>query len=73
MRIKARVVPNSKNESIQQVDNITYKVKVKEKAIEGRANEAVLRLIAKHIGVRVADVRIVHGLKSREKIIGIKE
>lgn len=73
MRIKVRVVPNSKKESIQQIDSTTYRIKVREKAMEGRANEAVLRLITKHAGVSMADVRIIHGLTSREKIIGIKE
>ena len=73
MRIKVRVVPNSKKESVQELDSATYRIKVREKAIEGRANEAVLRLIAKHAGVSMADVRIIHGLRSREKIIGIKE
>ena len=73
MRIKVRVVPNSKKESIQELDNATYRIKVREKAMEGRANEAVLKLIAKHIGVSITDVRIVHGFTSREKIIGIKE
>ena len=73
MKIKIRVVPNSKKESIQQIDSTTYKIKVREKAIEGRANEAVLRLIAKHVGISMADVKIVHGFKSREKVISIKE
>ena len=73
MRIKVRVVPNSKKESIQQVDDTTYRINVREKAIEGRANEAVLRLIAKHAGISIADVKIVHGFKSREKVISIKE
>ena len=73
MRIKVRVVPNSKKESIQELDKGTYRIKVREKAMDGRANEAVLKLIAKHEGVSMADVRIVHGLRSREKIIGIKE
>ena len=73
MKIKIRVVPNSKKESIQQIDSTAYRIKVRDKAMDGRANEAVLRLIAKHAGVSMADVRIIHGLRSREKIIGIKE
>jgi len=73
MRIRVMVGTNSRKESIQQVDSTTYRIKVREKAIEGKANEAVLRLVAKHIGVSIANVRIVHGLRSREKIIGIEE
>ena len=33
MRIKVRVVPNSKKESIQQVDDTTYRIKVRTEPI----------------------------------------
>ena len=45
-----------------------YLVCVKERAIEGKANKAVLKLLKKYFGKQV---RILKGLKSREKIISL--
>ena len=36
-------------------------------------NDAVVRAVARFLGVRVSAVRIVRGLASRSKIIEIKE
>lgn len=49
-----------------------YKVWVKEKAIQGRANDAVVRALAKHFKVPVARVIIKSGKTSKKKIIEIK-
>lgn len=47
------------------------KVKVKAKATDGKANEAVLRFVAKCFGVSRTCVVIVRGTSSREKTLKI--
>jgi uncharacterized protein len=47
------------------------KVRLKEKAADGKANEALIEFLAQHYRVAKRDVRIVSGLKSRQKRVVI--
>ena len=45
------------------------KVRVMAPAVEGAANNALIRLLAEEIGVSRRDVRIVAGATSRQKLV----
>ena len=47
------------------------KVRLAARAAEGKANEALIEFLAAHYGVAKRDVRIVAGLKSRQKRVEI--
>jgi len=47
-------------------------VGVKSKPIRGKANRELIRKLAKHFGVSTSQVRIVSGLRSRDKIVEIE-
>jgi uncharacterized protein (TIGR00251 family) len=72
MKIQVKVKPNSKNEELsREGDSII--VKVKEPPKEGKANQAVIKLLAEHFGVPQSQIRILSGFKSRNKVIEITE
>ncbi|MBM3967583.1 MAG: DUF167 domain-containing protein [Planctomycetes bacterium] len=71
IRIAVRVKPNSRVESIDKLPDGTWVVRVHAPPQEGRANEAVTRLIAKHFGVSKSAVAVEVGGKGRNKIISI--
>jgi len=50
-----------------------YNIWVKSPAKEGKANEQVIKLLAKHFGVAKSKVKIISGLKSRQKVIAVAE
>ncbi|MBI2208302.1 YggU family protein [Candidatus Woesearchaeota archaeon] len=64
------IKPNSsKNEIISfDKDKKAYKVNIKEKAEDNKANKELLRFLSKYLGKRV---KIKSGLKSREKLIEV--
>ncbi len=50
MKIQVRVKPNSRTEEINQ-EGDKFVVKVKEPPKEGKANQEVIKLLAKHFGL----------------------
>ena len=50
MIIQVKVKPNSRTEEVSQ-ESDSFTVKVKEPPREGKANQAVIRLLAQHLGV----------------------
>ncbi|PIP47539.1 MAG: hypothetical protein COX14_05750 [Chloroflexi bacterium CG23_combo_of_CG06-09_8_20_14_all_45_10] len=70
MKIQIKVKPNSKTEEVSQ-ESDNFIVKVKEPPKEGRANQAVIKLLAKHFGVSQGEVRILSGFKSKSKVIEV--
>lgn len=47
-------------------------VRVTAPPLDGRANEALCRLIAKRAGIGVRRVSILRGAGSREKVVGVE-
>ena len=72
MKIQVKVKPNSKNEELSQ-EGDSFIVKVKEPPREGKANQAVIKLLAEHFGVPQSQVRILSGFKNKNKVIEIAE
>jgi uncharacterized protein (TIGR00251 family) len=72
MKIQVKVKPNAKTEEVSQ-EGDSFIVKVKEPPKEGKANQAVIKLLAQHFGVPKSQVRILSGLRSRNKVIEIMQ
>jgi uncharacterized protein (TIGR00251 family) len=70
VKIRARVIPNSKLEGVVK-QNDGFLVRVKEPAREGRANRAVIKLLAEHFGVSQRQIVISSGFGSRNKVIEV--
>ena len=70
MKIQVKVKANSKTEEISQEGDKLI-VKVKEPPKEGRANQAVIKLLAEHFEVSQSQVRILSGFKSKNKTIEV--
>ncbi|MDM7998754.1 MAG: DUF167 domain-containing protein [Dehalococcoidia bacterium] len=72
MRIQVKVKPRSKTEDVtREIGGDVYVVRVKQPPVEGKANRAVLRLLARHFGVPESHLRIVSGLSSKNKVIEV--
>ena len=72
MKIKVRVMPNSAREEVIKQDE-GYIVRVKAPPREGRANEAVIKLLAAYLKVPKSAVTIASGLSGHNKIFEIKD
>lgn len=70
MKIMIKVIPNSKIEAVIK-DSDKLQVRVKEPPKEGKANKAIIKLLAKHFHVPQSSISIVSGLGSKNKLIEI--
>lgn len=72
MRVEVRVKPGSKKGPAMQ-SSLTGEllVYIREPAVDGKANAAVIKLLADYYDVPKSRVVIVHGHTSRTKIIEI--
>ena len=72
MKISAHIKPNSRHrEEVVKNDDDTLTVYIKAPAIEGRANAAAIKLLAKHFKVAPSKVKLVRGATSKYKIFEI--
>jgi uncharacterized protein (TIGR00251 family) len=70
-RLRLRVVPGSKSAGIVGRHGEAWKLRVTAAPERGRANDAAVELLAETLRVRPADVRLVSGHGSRDKVVEV--
>lgn len=69
VRFAVRLTPRGGADRVDGVAEGVLRARVTAPAVEGAANQALLRLIANELGVPRRDVRIVAGASSRTKLV----
>ena len=72
MKISIQVKTNSKKESVEKLSEGKFIVRVNVSPIEGKANERVRELLAKHLGLPKSRIAIIHGHRSKNKVFEIR-
>jgi len=72
MLITVRLQPKSSQNRLEQ-DGEAYKAWVSAPPVDGAANEALIKLVAKHFGVAASRVQIIKGQTSRQKTLKIND
>ena len=73
MKIIIKTKPGAKIDSIEKVDESNYIAQVKEPPINGRANAALIKLLADYFDVSPSLVEIVSGFMARVKVVEIHQ
>ena len=71
--IQIKVKPNSRTSLLEQNEGGTWLAQIKSPPVDGKANEELIGLVAKHFGCRKSEVSIKSGGSSRIKLIQIAE
>ncbi|MCU0677011.1 MAG: DUF167 domain-containing protein [Myxococcota bacterium] len=71
VRVPIRVAPRASRDAIVGVHDGALKVALTAPPVEGAANDALVRLLAKALGVPKGAVRLVQGERSRDKVVEI--
>jgi len=70
-RITVTVKPNAKKAEIVELGANRYRACVREPARDGKANRALIDLLAAHFRLPKRSIEIVHGQSGRQKVVDI--
>jgi uncharacterized protein YggU (UPF0235/DUF167 family) len=71
MKIFIIAKTNAKEESVEKIDKYNFIIQTKELPIKGRANLAIIKMLADYYKIPKTDVTISSGFKSKNKIFDI--
>jgi len=64
-------MPGASCDKVLALSDTSYKVYLRAKALEGKANEALVKLLGNHFGIAKSRIKIVRGEHSRNKLVEI--
>lgn len=70
--LRVKVKPNSREADLSELEDGSWLARVKVPPVDGKANAALIELVAKHFGVRKAQVSIKSGASARVKLISVE-
>ena len=71
--LSIKVIPRAKKNEISQVmSDGTVKIRLTAPPVEGKANKALLKLLAHELQIPIQDIEILSGGKSRNKAVLIR-
>ncbi len=69
--VSVRVVPRSSKEGVAGFEGGVVRIRLNAPPVEGKANEALVRFLAKAVGVPKNRIALVTGEKGRNKIVRV--
>ena len=69
--VTVRVIPRSPRSRVDGMRGDAFLVRLAAPPVEGAANDALVAFLAEHLDLPRRNIRIVSGVKSRNKQIGI--
>ena len=73
MKISVQAKTNARQDLVEQLSEREFLVKTKELPINGRANLAIIELLAEYLKIPKSDIQIATGLGSKKKILEIPD
>lgn len=71
VRLAVQITPNAKKTEVIGVQDGALKLKLQAQPIEGKANEALIKFLAKALDLPRSALTITHGLTSKKKLIAV--
>ena len=73
MKLSVKIIPNAKVSEIVNWENNQLKIRIKAPPVEGKANEELIRFLAKHLKIQKSDITIKSGQTSKSKLLEIPD
>ena len=70
MKIEIKVIPNAKGNELIKTES-GYKARLTVPPVDGKANEALVELLSKELGIAKRGIEVIKGHTSRNKTVEI--
>ncbi len=70
--LQVKVKPNARSSALVQQADGSWRAELRSPPVDGKANEELVALVAKHFGVARSAVRIQSGASGRMKLVRIE-
>ncbi|MBS1679463.1 MAG: DUF167 domain-containing protein [Actinobacteria bacterium] len=71
-RVSVRLRPRGRGDALLGFEEGVLRARVSAPPTDGRANRALCKLIAAKVGVAPSRVSVIHGAKSRDKVVEVQ-
>lgn len=71
-RISVQITPNAKKTEILDILDDTIRIRLQAQPVDGKANDALVRFVAKELGIPRNQVEITHGFTNKRKLLEIQ-
>jgi len=72
MKISVRVKSQARQDKIEKIGPDNYAVRVKAKAIEGKANQSVIKILSEYFHTPKSKIVLIKGRRVRDKVFMVK-
>ena len=69
--VSVRVHPGASRDELRLLADGTLDARLRARPVEGQANQALVRLLASRLQLRVRDVQIARGQRARQKVVAV--
>lgn len=69
MKIFVTAKPNAREDKVEKVNDTHFIIWTTEAPVKGRANFAIIKLLAEYLGVSRLNIKIVSGWTLKQKIV----
>ena len=71
IRLRLKVTPGSGRTAVERLADGSFHVHVMERAVDGKANQAVIKLLSARFDVPKSRITVLQGANGRHKVIGV--
>ena len=72
LTISVRVQPRASKKAVEEVRDGALRVRLTAPPAEGAANEQLIEVLSKELGIKKSAIRIVKGHSSRDKLVEVE-
>ena len=73
MKISIKVSPRSSRNEIKKLPDGTYKIFLTAAPVDGKANDAAIKILSDHFSVSKSKIKILRGATGRNKIVEVQD